>query len=193
MKLIEGDPKNNWFRYEKIANEELLEKEIKKVISQEIILYEDCISLELIYYYIKDNQERFYFDILRNSNGEEIKYSYYNLSVFDKKSINTNFVVDIKPSSVCIHSYDGCLKFPNFKYVFNLNNENQLYCNIKFYKKHIKGNENAFLKNIYLRIIDCPTNMQKYLYQLRKDELLKLEALEMEKNKQKNYTKRRKG
>jgi hypothetical protein len=104
------------------------------------------------------------------------KYSHYKNSKyakFDKKSVNSNFVIQITHSGVYILVKGFGNLFSNELELFapSYKNDYVLKCNSNIVNEAIKGKETEIFKRVFVKISDCPEWSQSMLYEIRQNQL----------------------
>ena len=119
-------------------------------------------------------------DALTQFYNEMVKYSSYRSeSSLRISPINSRFFINIGSFGV-----DVFTKCSNENDDFNLlsnNNKEYKYSGNFNIIDCIKGNEDEFFKNIFVKIDDCPTWIQNILYTIRQEQLMNEQKIEDEK------------
>ena len=196
MNFSEIDLNHSYENKKVLTNIEEVKLEINKILNQEPILYEDCISLKTVLDYIKDyrNDNNLITDndiekieIIANneksnqvaSNYKEYRREFFNNSVkvVNRKSINANFNITISLSGITIKSNEEKY-YPSYKRFFNIyydDYNNELYyrtfCDLFECDDGINYENDLILKNTYVTIEDCPKFMYEDITKIRNQQL----------------------
>ena len=130
-------------------------------------------------------------NILSNAYDDYKKYGdFKNQYKYALKSVNSNFLVDIKDNKVIIYSerasdfeLSSYLKLLPYDYEtssYDYKNKYDYDCNSNTVISAIRGKEDELFKRIFIRIDDCPEWSKQSLYQIRQEQLKEEKRLEEE-------------
>ena len=119
---------------------------------------------------------------LSEAYDELIKYSDYmneDYSIFNKKAVNSNFIICVSCYGAKILVKDGfSTEFSLFDPSYE--NEYKLECNSNIVNESVKGHEEEIFKKVYVKISDLPIWCQDKLYEIRQDQLAQEQKIEDE-------------